>query len=78
VRWLTPEKGDIVLDAGCGSGVLAAQLAEYPGTEVIGIDSNPSAISFATCHFCRPNLQFRLTVDTQTFLKSFTKIALLK
>jgi 2-polyprenyl-3-methyl-5-hydroxy-6-metoxy-1,4-benzoquinol methylase len=80
VRWLTPEKGDIVLDAGCGSGVLAAQLAEYPATEVIGIDSNPSAISFATCHFCRPNLQFRLgTVDDTNFLKeSFTKIALLE
>jgi ubiquinone/menaquinone biosynthesis C-methylase UbiE len=79
-RWLTPEKGDIVLDAGCGSGVLAAHLAEYPGTEVIGIDANPNAISFATRHFCRPNLQFRVgTVDNTNFLKeSFTKIALLE
>jgi 2-polyprenyl-3-methyl-5-hydroxy-6-metoxy-1,4-benzoquinol methylase len=79
-RWLTPEKGDIVLDAGCGSGVLAAQLAEYPGAEVIGIDSNPSAISFATRHFCRSNLQFRLgTVNDTNFPKeSFTKIALLE
>jgi ubiquinone/menaquinone biosynthesis C-methylase UbiE len=77
---LKPEKGDIVLDAGCGSGVLAAQLAEYPGTEVIGIDSNPSAISFATRQFCRPNLQFRLgTLNGTNFPKeSFTKIALLE
>jgi 2-polyprenyl-3-methyl-5-hydroxy-6-metoxy-1,4-benzoquinol methylase len=46
-------------DAGCGSGVIAAHLARR-AREVVGFDSNPAAISFASDHWRRPNLRFVL------------------
>jgi 2-polyprenyl-3-methyl-5-hydroxy-6-metoxy-1,4-benzoquinol methylase len=58
-RWISPKSGDLIVDVGCGSGLLAARLAEHPGTRVIAIDSNPAAISFGSQQFQRPNLEFR-------------------
>src|SRR5215831_7264791 len=58
-RVAMPGKGDRVLDAGCGSGTISNFLASYAG-DVTGIDSNPSAISYAREAFTAPNLQFRL------------------
>jgi 2-polyprenyl-3-methyl-5-hydroxy-6-metoxy-1,4-benzoquinol methylase len=58
-RVAIPGKGDRVLDAGCGSGTISRFLSSYSGA-VIGIDSNPSAISYAREAFKAPNLQFRL------------------
>ena len=57
-RWLSPNYGDVILDVGCGSGVLAARLAEHSGTEVIGIDANEDAIRFSKQKFSKPNLSF--------------------
>ena len=54
-----PSKCERVLDAGCGSGTISHFLSDYAG-EVIGIDSNSSAISYARDAFRAPNLQFRL------------------
>lgn len=48
-----------VADAGCGSGVIADQLARVAGS-VVGFDSNPSAISFAGSTYRRQNLRFVL------------------
>jgi len=58
-RVAMPGKGDRVLDAGCGSGTISNFLASYAG-DVTGIDSNPSAISYAREAFTAPNLRFRL------------------
>jgi 2-polyprenyl-3-methyl-5-hydroxy-6-metoxy-1,4-benzoquinol methylase len=58
-RSAMPGKGDRVLDAGCGSGTISRFLANYAGN-VTGIDSNPSAIDYATGAFRAPNLQFHL------------------
>lgn len=58
-RVARPGKGDRVLDAGCGSGTISRFLSSYAG-DVTGIDSNPSAITYARDTFKAPNLQFRL------------------
>jgi len=60
--------GDFVVDAGCGSGVIADYLATS-GAEVMGVDANPEAIAFATSEFSRPNLRFvRGLVDDELTL----------
>jgi 2-polyprenyl-3-methyl-5-hydroxy-6-metoxy-1,4-benzoquinol methylase len=58
-RVAMPSADDRVLDAGCGSGTIAQFLSLHAG-EVVGIDSNPSAIDYASDAYQRPNLQFRL------------------
>lgn len=70
----TPGKGDRVLDAGCGSGTISYFLSSHAG-DVTGIDSNPSAISYAKDTFKAPNLQFRLgQFDDLKGVKPFDKI----
>lgn len=49
-----------VLDAGCGHGYGSDYLAKRIATHVLGIDSDPSAISFALCNYTRHNLDFRV------------------
>lgn len=44
--WLRAESGESVLDLGCGTGELAARIAET-GATVIGIDSDPAMIEAA-------------------------------
>src|SRR5205814_3785882 len=46
-RIALPAKHERVLDAGCGSGTISDFLARH-AAEVVAIDSNPSAISYAT------------------------------
>lgn len=58
-RIALPAKHDRVLDAGCGSGTIANFLATHAG-EVIGMDSNPSAINYTRAAYNAPNLEFRL------------------
>lgn len=56
-RCLPPAKDDIVLDVGCGSGVIAAYLSAKC-RRVVAIDANADAIAFAGRHFNRANLSF--------------------
>lgn len=79
-RWIDPRPGDVILDVGCGSGMLAARLAAAPATRVIGIDGNPSAIDFATNHHRLPNLEFRLGLVDELPIEnaSVDKIAFLE
>jgi 2-polyprenyl-3-methyl-5-hydroxy-6-metoxy-1,4-benzoquinol methylase len=58
-RVAMPAKHERVLDAGCGSGTISYFLSRY-AADVVAIDSNPSAITYAKDTFKAPNLQFRL------------------
>lgn len=58
-RIAMPGKHDRVLDAGCGSGTISHFLSLHAG-EVVGIDSNRSAIDYAISAYRSPNLDFRL------------------
>ncbi len=49
-----------ILDAGCGSGYGAAQLACLgPGVEVVGVDLSEEALAYARAHYSAPNLRFQ-------------------
>jgi 2-polyprenyl-3-methyl-5-hydroxy-6-metoxy-1,4-benzoquinol methylase len=58
-RVIMPGKQDRVLDAGCGSGTISHFLSLHAG-KVIGMDSNPSAITYAASAYEAQNLEFRL------------------
>ena len=58
-NYLRPGPNDRILDVGCGSGVVAAALADAPAGSVLGIDGNPDAVAFASRQYRRPNLRFR-------------------
>jgi len=51
-----PAPGDVALDVGCGSGVIAHFLSETYGARVVGIDANMAAVSFART--LAPDAQF--------------------
>ncbi len=53
------QKNEGVLDIGCGDGRVTAEIAARvsPG-EVVGIDSSPEMVAFASARFQLPNLRF--------------------
>jgi 2-polyprenyl-3-methyl-5-hydroxy-6-metoxy-1,4-benzoquinol methylase len=63
---LPPAPGDLVLDVGCGSGVVTSHLARR-GAHAIGIDANPQAIEFARGQFGDERARFRLGLVDDTF-----------
>jgi 2-polyprenyl-3-methyl-5-hydroxy-6-metoxy-1,4-benzoquinol methylase len=73
-RVAMPEKHERVLDAGCGSGTISYFLSQHAG-EAVGIDSNPSAITYASGAYRAANLQFQLgQFDDLIGEKPFDKI----
>lgn len=58
-RYLQPGPTDRVLDVGCGSGVVAAEIARSGVASCLGLDGNPDAIRFARQRFPLPNLSFQ-------------------
>jgi trans-aconitate methyltransferase len=55
VSLLAPQPGERILDLGCGTGHLAAQIAES-GAQVLGVDRSPEMIAAAKKSY--PNLKF--------------------
>jgi trans-aconitate methyltransferase len=54
---LDPKSGERILDIGCGTGHLTAQIAEC-GAQVVGIDRSPEMAAAARTGY--PNLQFEV------------------
>jgi trans-aconitate methyltransferase len=54
---LAPQKGERILDLGCGSGQLTAAIADA-GASVVGLDSSPEMLAEARAHY--PGIEFRL------------------
>lgn len=46
VLWLRPSPGELILDLGCGTGTLTAEIARS-GARVTGVDSSPDMIAAA-------------------------------
>ena len=57
VELLAPARGERILDVGCGTGHLTAQIAES-GAEVVGIDSSEDMVRVASENF--PHLHFEV------------------
>jgi trans-aconitate methyltransferase len=57
IEFLDPKPGERILDLGCGTGHLTAQLAER-GAAVVGLDASPSMVAQARQNF--PKLKFVL------------------
>jgi len=57
VKLLSPQPGELILDLGCGTGHLTAQIADA-GAHVVGMDNAPSMIEQARANF--PSLRFEL------------------
>jgi trans-aconitate 2-methyltransferase len=58
VEFLNPQPGERILDLGCGTGQLAAKIAEA-GADVVGLDGSPAMIGQARQNY--PRLQFVLS-----------------
>ncbi len=69
---LHPEKGERILDLGCGTGQLTHQIAES-GAEVVGLDSSPDMIGQARRNY--PALRFVLAdAASMQFAQEFDAI----
>lgn len=63
LEWLQPQAGETVVDLGCGSGELTAQIAAS-GARVIGLDRAPEMVAAARERFAE--IEFR-EADATTF-----------
>ncbi|HEY0866357.1 MAG TPA: class I SAM-dependent methyltransferase [Fimbriimonas sp.] len=59
--WLAPQPGERILDVGCGTGHLAAAIADA-GAEVVGLDASPEMIRAAREN--HPAIEWRLASAT--------------
>ncbi|MDN3585888.1 methyltransferase domain-containing protein [Pedobacter aquatilis] len=62
LQWLAPKANEYILDVGCGTGQLAAQIAES-GAEVLGTDASADMVANAKAAY--PNLNFEVVDGTQ-------------
>jgi trans-aconitate methyltransferase len=78
IEWLQPKEGENILDLGCGTGELTAQIAAT-GAKVTGLDSSATMIASAQQHF--PDITFKVGDATsfslpETFDAVFTNATL--
>lgn len=72
VKLLNPQKGERILDLGCGTGYLTNTIAAS-GAEVVGIDSSLEMIQKATASY--PEIEFRVMNATGFYFdESFNAI----
>lgn len=64
------ESGDRLLEVGCGTG--EGSVLAGPGVEYVGIDTDPTYVSYATRLYGRPGVTFR-HADVHEVEGSFTK-----
>jgi trans-aconitate 2-methyltransferase len=70
VELLAPQAGERILDLGCGTGHLTAQIAEA-GAEVVGIDASTAMVDEARRNFAgRPGVRFEIA-DARSFADDF-------
>ncbi|RYE57226.1 MAG: class I SAM-dependent methyltransferase, partial [Sphingobacteriales bacterium] len=62
VVWLAPKNGEHILDLGCGTGQLAAQISES-GALVLGTDASEQMIEAARLNY--PALKFEVLDGTK-------------
>lgn len=62
LQWLAPKPSEDILDVGCGTGDLAAQIAEK-GANIFGVDA--SAEMIATARTTHPELAFEVVDATK-------------
>jgi trans-aconitate methyltransferase len=63
IELLNPEPDELILDLGCGTGHLTAQIASH-GAQVVGFDPSEKMLETARREY--PNLEFRLA-DARNF-----------
>lgn len=72
VSLLDPRAGERILDLGCGTGHLAAQIAES-GARVVGVDRSAEMVAVARLAY--PNLKFEISDARQlTFREEFDAV----
>ncbi|MCX2575823.1 class I SAM-dependent methyltransferase [Pedobacter sandarakinus] len=62
LQWLAPKPGEDILDVGCGTGQLAAQIAES-GANVSGTDASVDMIATAKANY--PGINFKVEDATE-------------
>lgn len=70
------QSDSIVLDIGCGIGIVAADVAKK-AKRVVAVDLNPDSIAFAKKHCSAPNIDFRVADATrEKFQEQFDYVIL--
>jgi trans-aconitate methyltransferase len=72
LRLLMPKAGERILDVGCGTGQLTAEIAKS-GAEVVGLDQSPQMIDTARHNF--PEVQFEVAdITAITYVSEFDTV----